>query len=39
MDWVDYAFILVAYVVASAIKGLTGIGFFDIVSADYGAAP
>jgi hypothetical protein len=27
MDWVDYAFILVAYVVASAIKGLTGIGF------------
>jgi hypothetical protein len=27
MDWVDYAFILAAYVVASAIKGLTGIGF------------
>jgi hypothetical protein len=27
MDWVDYAFILTAYVVASGIKGLTGIGF------------
>ena len=27
MDWVDYAFILMAYVVASGIKGLTGIGF------------
>jgi len=27
MDWVDYAFILAAYVVASGIKGLTGIGF------------
>lgn len=27
MDWIDYAFILTAYVVASGIKGLTGIGF------------
>ena len=27
MDWVDYAFVLAAYVVASGIKGLTGIGF------------
>lgn len=27
MDWVDYAFILTAYVVAGGIKGLTGIGF------------
>lgn len=27
MNWVDYAFILTAYVVASGIKGLTGIGF------------
>lgn len=27
MDWVDYAFILTAYVVAGCIKGLTGIGF------------
>jgi len=27
MDWVDYVFILTAYIVASGIKGLTGIGF------------
>jgi len=27
MNWVDYIFILTAYVVASGIKGLTGIGF------------
>ena len=27
MDWVDYAFILMAYLVAGGIKGLTGIGF------------
>jgi uncharacterized membrane protein YfcA len=27
MDWIDYAFILAAYVVASGVKGLTGIGF------------
>ena len=27
MDWLDYAFILIAYVVAGTIKGLTGIGF------------
>lgn len=27
MDWVDYAFIVTAYVVAGCIKGLTGIGF------------
>lgn len=27
MDWVDYAFILIAYVAAGSIKGLTGIGF------------
>lgn len=27
MDWPDYTFILIAYVVAAAIKGLTGIGF------------
>lgn len=27
MSWVDYAFILTAYVVAGGIKGLTGIGF------------
>lgn len=27
MDWVDLVFILTAYVVASGIKGLTGIGF------------
>ena len=27
MDWIDYAFILTAYVVAGGIKGLTGIGF------------
>jgi uncharacterized protein len=27
MDWVDYAFILTAYLVAGGIKGLTGIGF------------
>jgi uncharacterized membrane protein YfcA len=27
VDWVDYAFILTAYVVAGGIKGLTGIGF------------
>ena len=27
MDELDYAFILTAYVVASSIKGLTGIGF------------
>ena len=26
-DWDDYAFVLAAYVVASGIKGLTGIGF------------
>ena len=27
MDWLDYAFILAAYVAAGGIKGLTGIGF------------
>ncbi len=27
MDWLDYTFILLAYVVAASIKGLTGIGF------------
>jgi uncharacterized membrane protein YfcA len=27
VDWVDYAFILTAYVIAGGIKGLTGIGF------------
>jgi uncharacterized membrane protein YfcA len=27
VDWVDYAFILIAYVTAGGIKGLTGIGF------------
>jgi uncharacterized membrane protein YfcA len=27
MDWLDYAFILTANVVAGGIKGLTGIGF------------
>ena len=27
MDWVDYLFIFLAYVVAGSIKGLTGIGF------------
>ena len=27
MDWLDFAFILAAYCVAAAIKGLTGIGF------------
>ena len=27
MDWLDYTFILIAYVVAASIKGLTGIGF------------
>ena len=38
MDWVDYAFILTAYVVASGIKGLTGYWLFDLLSADYGIA-
>lgn len=27
MDWLDYTFILLAYIVAASIKGLTGIGF------------
>jgi uncharacterized membrane protein YfcA len=27
MDWLDYTFILTAYIVAGGIKGLTGIGF------------
>ncbi|SHJ98029.1 hypothetical protein SAMN02745165_03682 [Malonomonas rubra DSM 5091] len=27
MDWLDYLFILIAYLVAASIKGLTGIGF------------
>lgn len=27
MDWIDYIFILLAYVVAAGIKGLTGVGF------------
>ena len=27
MDGIDYIFILIAYVVAASIKGLTGIGF------------
>lgn len=27
MDWLDYSFILAAYLVAGSIKGLTGIGF------------
>ena len=27
MDWLDYTFILIAYIVAASIKGLTGIGF------------
>ena len=27
MDWLDYIFILIAYIVAASIKGLTGIGF------------
>ena len=27
MDWLDYGFILTAYVVAASIKGMTGIGF------------
>ena len=27
MDWIDYGFILLAYFVASGIKGLTGLGF------------
>lgn len=27
VDWIDYGFILMAYIVASGIKGLTGLGF------------
>lgn len=27
MDWLDYVFILTAYVIAATIKGVTGIGF------------
>ncbi len=27
MDWLDYTFIFIAYVVAASIKGVTGIGF------------
>ncbi|WP_321365497.1 sulfite exporter TauE/SafE family protein [uncultured Desulfuromusa sp.] len=27
MDWIDYTFILIAYVAAAGIKGLTGVGF------------
>jgi len=27
VDWIDYGFILIAYIVASGIKGLTGLGF------------
>ena len=27
MDWIDYTFIFIAYIVAAGIKGLTGVGF------------